>query len=89
METWNFRTLVCIPTHLFDTVVYTSLSTLGSLVLIRLVRIGTPVTLMCIATSFQHCDPDSFTRLLLLDTITGMSTTLLHELDLWDLSCTI
>ena len=38
-----------------------------------------------IPTSLQHCDLDSFSRLLLLDTITGMSTTLLHELNLWNL----
>ena len=44
-----------------------------------------PVTLTFIVTSLQHCDLDSFSRLLLLDTITGMSTTLLHELDLWNL----
>ena len=38
-----------------------------------------------IPTSLQHCDLDSFSRLLLLDTITGMSTTLLHELDPWNI----
>ena len=44
-----------------------------------------PVTLTFIVTSLQHCDLDSFSRLLLLDTNTSMSTTLLHNLDLWNL----
>ena len=47
----------CIPTHLFGPVVVTSWPTLGStLVLIRFVRIGTPITLTFIVTSLQHCD---------------------------------
>ena len=47
MESWSFRTLVFVfPHSLFGSVVATSWSTLGSsLILIRLVRIGTPVTL--------------------------------------------
>ena len=65
-----------IPTPLFDSIVVTSWSTLGS---------SFPVPLTFIVTSLQHCDLDSFSRLLLLDTITGMSTTLSHELDLWNL----
>ena len=65
-----------IPTPLVDQIVVTSVVDSGIII---------PVTLTFIVTSLQHCDLDSFSRLLLLDTITGMSTTLLHELDLWNL----
>ena len=52
---------VCIPTPLFGPGVATSWPTLGSsLMLIRLVRVGTPGTLTFIVTSLQHCDLDGF-----------------------------
>ena len=48
---------VCIPTPLFGMVVVTSWPILGStLVLIRLVRICTSMTLTINVTSLQHCD---------------------------------
>ena len=51
-SSWSFSTLVCIQTPLFGPVVATSWPTLGSsLVLIRLVRIGTPVTLTFIVNT--------------------------------------
>ena len=51
----------CIPTLLFGPVVVTSWPTLGSsLVLSRLVRIGTLVTLTFVVSSSQHCDFDEF-----------------------------
>ena len=107
-SSWNVgyeSSCVCISPPLFGPVVVTSWPPReSSLVPIRLVRIGTPVTLTFVVSSPQHCDLDGRIGLLILVNVgvitasvafytigsacctsTGMSTTLLHELDLWNI----
>ena len=59
---WSFRALVFVSPHPSSARSWSRAGRLmgSTLVLIRLVRIGTPVTLTFIETSPQHCDLDEF-----------------------------